>query len=108
MYGQEASLASFWFFELLVASTGVALSLGRVTAIFSLTLVPPGAEHTLKPGPYWQPPPSGPSLRRDSLIWQPPGNTAYCPLPALHLLTGSSWRKDSHGQTAAGYEVEMG
>lgn len=33
---------------------------------------------------------------------------AYCPFPALHLLTGSSWRKDSHGQTAAGYGVKVG
>ena len=87
MYGQEASLASFWFFELLVASTGVALSLGRVTAIFSLTLVPPGAEHTLKPGPYWQPPPSVPSLRRDSLIWQPPGNSRE----QVEAVPGAGW-----------------
>lgn len=83
MHGQEASLASFWFFELLVASTGVAVSLGRVTAIFSLTLFPPGAEHPLKPSLYWQPPPTVPSLRRDSLIRQPPGNTVPTVLSLL-------------------------
>lgn len=83
MCGQEASLISFWLFESLVASTSVAVSLGRVTAIFRLTLVPPGTEHPLKPGSHWQPPPPVPSLRRDSLTGQPPGNTVPTVLALL-------------------------